>query len=191
VTAARVLYVVVCGAGPASRVAELVTAAQAEGWDVHVVATPPGRGFVDPAALEALTGNPVRSAYRSAGQPRGATPQADAVIVAPATYNMINKLAAGIADNYALGVLAECVGAGVPLVILPFINAALASRAPLRVAVERLRAEGVRVLLGSGEFEPHAPGEGEARVAAFPWTLALRQATTMAAGRASESEGSR
>lgn len=50
-----------------------------------------------------------------------------AVIVAPATYNTINKWAAGASDNHALGVLAETFGLGIPVVVLPFVNSALAA----------------------------------------------------------------
>jgi len=176
----RVLYVVVCGAGPAGEVGELVELAHADGWKVHLIATPAGRDFLDLSALQALTGHPVRCAYRDPDQPRARTPPADAIIVAPATYNTISKLANGIADNYALGVLAECIGVGVPVIILPFINSALAARAPLVVAVRTLRTEGVRVLLGPGGFEPHAPGQGEGRIASFPWHLALAEAAKAA-----------
>ena len=176
---APVLYVVVCGAGPASQVTTLIEAAQADGWRVQVISTPAGLDFIDAPELEALTGNPVRSSYRGADEPRQSAPKADAIIVAPATYNTINKLTAGIADNYALGVLAECIGSGVPTVVLPFINAALASRAPLRNAVENLRGERVDVMLGPGGFEPHAPGTGDAALIAFPWTAALARAASL------------
>jgi phosphopantothenoylcysteine synthetase/decarboxylase len=108
-------------------------------------------------------------------------PPADAIIVAPATYNTINKLASGVADNYALGLLAECIGLGVPVVVLPFINSALAGRAPLQAAVAALRSEGIRILLGPGEFEPHPSGQGEARIAGFPWKRALNEAAARAA----------
>ena len=71
---------------------------------------------------------------RSASPIRSETPQtsdhcpkADAIIVAPATYNTINKWANGISDNYALGILAEAVGLRIPVVVLPFVNSALAS----------------------------------------------------------------
>lgn len=172
----RVLYVVVCGAGPAGEVGTLVDAAHADGWQVHVIATPAGRNFLNVAELEVQTGHQVRSDYRSPGQPRQSAPPADAVIVAPATYNTINKLACGVADNYALGLLAECVGFGVPMVVLPFINTALAGRAPLQSSVASLRAEGVRVLLGARGFQPHAPGDGGSCIAGFPWIQALVEA---------------
>jgi hypothetical protein len=169
----RTLYLVLCGAGPAGDIGKLIELAQGDGWAVHVIATPAGLDFIDPETIEAQTGSPVRSAYQQPDQPRRSAPPADAVIVAPATFNTINKLAAGISDNYALGVLAECIGARVPVVILPFINTALATRAPLASAVGALRAEGVHVLLGPGEFEPHPPKTGGSRIASYPWAAAL------------------
>ena len=100
------LTVIVCGAGPASEVGQLVVGlAQEHGWTVHVVATPAALDFLDVPAIEALTGSPVRSQYRKPGEPRSRP--ADAIIVAPATYNTINKWAQGTGDTYALGILAE------------------------------------------------------------------------------------
>jgi phosphopantothenoylcysteine synthetase/decarboxylase len=95
------------------------------------------------------------------------------VIVAPATYNTICKCALGISDTYALGILAEAVSLPIPVVMLPFVNTALASRRPFRDAVSKLFDEGVRILLGPGEFEPHPPGTGSEQLASFPWQLAL------------------
>lgn len=118
----RLLSVVVCGAGPASHVERLVIAAQGRGWSVQVIATPAGLEFIDTGSLATLTGSPVRSQYRQPGEPRSAP--ADAFVVAPATYNTINKLAGGISDTYALGVLAEAIGLGLPVVVMPFVNTA-------------------------------------------------------------------
>jgi phosphopantothenoylcysteine synthetase/decarboxylase len=167
----RVLYVIVCGAGPAGEVGRLVDLAQDRGWTVQIIATPSALAFIDVPKLEAQTGRPVRSEYRRPGEPK--SPQADAIIVAPATYNTINKWANGISDTYALGILAEAPGLGIPVVTLPFVNSALAGRAPFKDSVNTLRSEGARVLLGPGEFEPHPPGSGGERIADFPWHLAI------------------
>ena len=169
--ASQVLYVVVCAAGPAGDVGRLVDLAQECGWTVQIIATPSALAFIDVPALEAQTGRPVRSQYRSPGEPK--TPPADAIIVAPATYNTINKWAKGISDTYALGILAEAPGLGIPVVVLPFVNSALAGRAPFEDSVQALRSEGVRILLGLAGFEPHPPGSGSERVAGFPWHLAI------------------
>jgi phosphopantothenoylcysteine synthetase/decarboxylase len=166
-----VLYVIVCAAGPAGDVGRLVDLMRERGWTVQIIATPSALAFIDVPALETLTGRPVRSQYRSPGEPK--SPPADAIIVAPATYNTINKWANGTSDTYALGILAEAPGMGIPVVVLPFVNSALAGRAPFKESVEALRGEGVRVLLGPGEFEPHPPGSGGGRIAGFPWHLAV------------------
>lgn len=100
-------------------------------------------------------------------------PRANAVIVAPATYNTLNRWAHGIADNYPLGLLAELAPLRVPIVVLPFINSALAANPVLSRSIAELRSNGVRVLYGPGEFEPHPPGTGGSRLDAYPWRLAL------------------
>ena len=152
----------------------MVLLAQERGWGVRVVLTPAARAFVDEKILEDLTGEPVRCAHRGPGQPRS-TP-VDMFVVAPATANTINKLAAGIADTYALDLLTEAVGARQGVVILPFVNAALAARRPFIRSVDGLREEGVSVLIGPGKFEPHSPRTGSDRIDEFPWSLALDEA---------------
>ncbi len=72
--------------------------------------------------------------------------------------------------------LAETTGIGVPTIVLPFVNSALARRAPFRRSVESLRAEGVRILLGPGGFEPHAPRTGGDLIGSYPWHLGLDEA---------------
>ncbi|WP_067175158.1 flavoprotein [Microtetraspora niveoalba] len=167
----KALYIIACAAGPAGDVGRLVTMAQEQGWTTQIIATPSALDFIDVPELEKLTGRPVRSRYRKPSEPK--PPRADAIIVAPATYNTINKFAHGICDTYALGLLAEAPGLGIPVVVLPFVNSALASREPFRRSVETLRAEGVHVLLGPGRFEPHAPSSGAEVVETYPWHLTL------------------
>jgi hypothetical protein len=171
---ARELTVIVCAAGPAPCVGILVALAQERGWTVRVVATPAALEFLDLAAIQAQTGSPVRSQYRQPGEPR--SQPADAIIVAPATFNTMNKWAQGISDTYALGLLAEGTAMDVPIVALPFVNTALAGRAPFRRSVAELRREGVRVMLGPGAFEPHPPGTGGEHIDSFPWHIALSEA---------------
>lgn len=166
----KLLYAVVCGAGPASHVDRLVSIAHERDWDVQIIASPAGLDFIDVPALEKQTGNRVRSNYRKPGEPRSKPP--DAIMVAPATYNTINKLALGISDTYALSLLAEAIGQRVPVVILPFINTALASRKSLTRSIDTLKSEGVRFYFGGGMIEPHAPHTGDAAVEHYPWRSA-------------------
>jgi hypothetical protein len=173
----HVLTIVACGAGPAAAIGTCVKLAQDRRWTVQVIATPAALDFFDAAAIQAQTGSPVRSQYAKPGAPRSLVP--DAILVAPATYNTINKWAQGISDTYALGVLAETTGLGVPTVVLPFVNTALASRAPFRRSVDSLRAESVTILLGPDGIQPHPPRTGGELAATFPWHLGLDEAERM------------
>lgn len=173
----KTLYVVVCAAGPASDVGKLVDLAQEQGWTVQVMATPSAVSFIDVEALEKQTGRPVRSQHRAPGDPR--SPKADAIIIAPATFNTINKLANGIADNYVLDVVNEAIGMGIPTTILPFVNSAYANRISFNASIEKLRIEGIDVLIGPGAFEPHESGFGSNAIEGFPWALALERTITL------------
>lgn len=170
----RVLYIIVCAAGPASRAVRLVEAAVTDGWEVCVIATPAAEagGFLDVPAVEAVSGRPVRSDWRRAGEEKR-NPPPDAVIVAPMTMNSVNKWAAGITDTYALGLLTEAVGLGLPVVALPFWSTALDAHPATRRSVRILRELGVRVLYGPDAWEPHEPGTGGERLDGYPWRLAL------------------
>jgi phosphopantothenoylcysteine synthetase/decarboxylase len=137
------LYVIVCAAGIASDVSKLITAAQERDWEVGVIATPLAMGFFDTEAVETQTGRPIRSAWRRPGDPRP-FPAPDAVLVAPATFNTLNKWAAGIADTLALGTLCEVYGLGVPIAVLSCVGEALAAHPAYRASLERLRGMGVR-----------------------------------------------
>jgi phosphopantothenoylcysteine synthetase/decarboxylase len=162
------LYAVVCAAGTASGVGALLTAAQRDGWEVGVFATPTAmNGFFDTAAVEALTGRPIRSAWRAPGDPRPFPPP-DAVVVAPATFNTVNKWAAGISDTLALATLNEACGLGVPIAALPCVADALAAHPAYQESLIRLRSMGVRFGAPySGAPDPHGRKPG------FPWTHAL------------------
>jgi Flavoprotein len=173
----HVLTIVACGAGPTAAIGTCVKLAQDSGWTVQVTATPAALDFFDAATIADQADSPVRSQYAKPGAARSLIP--DAILVAPATYNTINKWAQGISDTYALGVLAETTGLGVPTVVLPFVNTALADRAPFRRSVDSLRAEGVKILLGPGGFQPHPPRTGEGLIGSYPWHLGLDEAERM------------
>ncbi|GAA3351406.1 flavoprotein [Amorphoplanes nipponensis] len=169
------LRIVVCGAGPATDVHRLIEIAHQHSWTAAVTATATALPLLDVPMIEHLTGNPVRTSYRTSG--RRVVPPVNAVIIAPATYNTIIKLALGIADTYPLTSAAELVGRGIPTVIVPYVNAALAARLPFQRAIVDLRAEGVRVLCGPrDDWEPHPPGAGLEARRTFPWLKAFQLA---------------
>ncbi|MGA8112401.1 MAG: flavoprotein [Actinocatenispora sp.] len=167
-----VLYALVCGSPVARRVDELVTAAQRDGWRVCVLATPAGARFLNAPALRLQTGYPVRSAYKDPGEP-DLLPAPDAIVVAPATCNTINKWAAGISDTLVLGLLTEAFGLGIPVVAVPYSNRAHVAHPVFQANLVRLRSWGVRVVFGEDVCPLPEPGGAEAAVDSFPWRLAL------------------
>jgi hypothetical protein len=46
----------------------------------------------------------------------------DVVLVCPATFNTVSRLALGIADTYTASALAEALGVGVPMFVVPMVN---------------------------------------------------------------------
>ena len=162
------LYVVVCAAGIAADVSRLITAAQERDWEVGVIATPVAmNGFFDIVAVEARTGRRIRSAWRTPGEPRPFPPP-DAVVVAPATFNTINKWAAGFADTLAVATLCEACGLGVPVAVLPCVADALATHPAYQDSLIRLRGMDVRF----GEPYSGEAGEDGGRPE-FGWERAL------------------
>ncbi|MEU5698631.1 flavoprotein [Streptomyces aurantiacus] len=161
-----VLYVVACGGYPAESLPTLVERAVADRWDVCVIATPKGLDFLDVPHLRELTGHPVRYDYKQPDDP-DVLPPADVFLIAPATFNTINKLAAGISDTLALGLLNEAIGAGIQVIAVPWPNKALAQRLPFRRSVESLRSEGVTFVLKHDSLP--VPASGRPGAEAFPW----------------------
>ena len=160
----RVLYIVAGGAAPVVRVSALVGAAQRRGWDTCLVVTPTAARWLDGDLddLAAQTGHPVRSAYKMPGE-EDVLPPADAMLIAPATFNMINQWAAGLSRDAALGLINEAIGLAIPLVTVPWINGPLSRHPALAASFARLRQAGVRVL----ELEPGPEGDE------IPWEQVL------------------
>lgn len=171
-SSSRVLYVVTCATPAAQHVGKLVDLVRARNWQPCVIATPSALRFIDKPALEVQTGYPVRSEYKEPGTP-DVLPPADAIVVGGASFNTLNKWAAGIADNLALGLLTEGIGLGLPLAALPFLNAAQAAHPAFARSVQQLREAGVKVLLGSTGYEPHVPHQGSKHLASYPWPVLL------------------
>lgn len=138
----NVLYLVVCAAPPArTATTAVVQHAQRVGWDVSVIATPAAHGWL-PAGLAEVTGHPVRTEMRGPDDP-SYEPLGDAVLLAPATANTINRWAAGINDTLALGLLNEALGRLVPIAVVPWIGTALRAHPVYGRNVDLLGAAGV------------------------------------------------
>jgi hypothetical protein len=158
-----VLYIIACGGRPSGQLPAFVRFAQAEGWDVCVIATPDGTKFLDAASLAGQTGHPVRSQYKHPDEP-DVLPPADAFVVAPATFNTINKWAQGVSDTLALGLLNEAIGMGLPIVAVPWPNVVLARHPVFPHSVATLREWGVRIIL-----DPARLPRATELPAVFPW----------------------
>ncbi|QXJ20285.1 flavoprotein [Actinomadura graeca] len=168
-----VVYLIACAAPPARDLGTLVTLVHAQGWSACVLATPSARRFLDVATLEHQTGYPVRSEYKEPGTP-DVLPPPDALIVAPATVNTVNKWAAGICDTLPLGLLVEAIGLELPTVALPFSNRAHAAHPAFVENVARLRSWGVTMLVGPDVYALHEPGTGSQYLDRYPWHLAVQ-----------------
>ena len=171
-----VLYLVVSGAPAPEGIPVLVEMLHAAGWRVVVFSTPLGTRFADVAELERLTGHPVRSEYRIPGTGT-AVPAADVVLACPLTFNSVNKFAHGHADNFAVGLLCEMAGYGVPVVVVPHCKPQLASHPAFNGSLETLRGMGVQVI-----FDPDAPYERR-----LPSWRQVVSALPVAAGRGAAS----
>jgi phosphopantothenoylcysteine synthetase/decarboxylase len=153
----RVLYLVVCAAPPARSIGELVELMQRLTWTVCVIATPQAAGWIDVEALARQTSYPVRSNYKHPDDP-DVLPLANAIAVVPATFNTINKWAAGISDTFALGILNEALGLGLPIVVTPYAKPPLAAHPAFARSLEFLRVGGV-TLTPTEAIRPREPGE--------------------------------
>jgi phosphopantothenoylcysteine synthetase/decarboxylase len=175
-----VLYVIACGGRPAADLPAFVQRAQHAGWDVCVVATPSAMAFLDAERLTQLTRHPVRSDYKRPEEP-DVLPPADAIVVAPATFNTINKWAAGISDTLALGLLNEAIGLGLPVIAVPTASTALIRHPVFTRSVERLRQCGARVLFDPDVYPLPTPNMGAPGAALFPWDALFEELAAVAA----------
>lgn len=90
----------VAGGIAAYKTAELVRLLVKAGAEVQVILTENGAKFVGPTTFEALTGKPVHTTlWEGSLRHIELGREADAIVVAPATANVLAKLAAGIADD--------------------------------------------------------------------------------------------
>jgi len=136
----------------------------AQGADVHVVTTASAERFIGTETFAALTANPV---HTSLWEQPGVVVHvelarsADLAIVAPATANIIAKLAAGLADDLLTATLLE---ARCPLVIAPAMHTGMWEHPATRSNIARLEDRGVR-LVGPVSGPLAAGDEGIGRMA--------------------------
>ncbi len=137
-------YVVVTGTTTAPLAIELVQGLLALLPRVITLTTPNAGRVIAPRDLSSIPGNRlVESYFDAAILPR---PPDGLVIVAPCSFNSLNKLAAGIADNLALSLTAEAIGRGTPVIVAVSVNAPLLRHPRAQQSMQTLREWGVTVI---------------------------------------------
>jgi len=117
-------YLVLSGTTTAARGPELLRGLVGLGFStVIAIPTPNASRVIAPRDLADIEGvQVVESYFDMAIRPR---PPRGVVLFAPCSFNSLNKLAHGIADNLALSVVAEAIGRGTPVIVGPSLNAPL------------------------------------------------------------------
>jgi phosphopantothenoylcysteine decarboxylase/phosphopantothenate--cysteine ligase len=144
----------VSGGIAAYKAAELVRALQKHALDVHVVMTEAAQHFVQPLTFAALSGHKVISSMWEAPEEPGgdaassiehmdAAQTTDALVVAPATANILAKFANGIADDF-LSTLYLATTA--PVIVAPAMNVNMWQHAATQANLETLANRNVRIV---------------------------------------------
>ncbi len=136
------------GSIAAFKACEVISALIKQGHEVQPICTASALKFIGPATLEGLTGKPVLSDLFEPGRHMDhirLVKWADLSIVCPATADLINKLAAGIADT-ATGALFLAHDFSKPWLIAPAMNPAMYGHPITQSSLAKLAALGVRVL---------------------------------------------
>ncbi|WP_447729405.1 bifunctional phosphopantothenoylcysteine decarboxylase/phosphopantothenate--cysteine ligase CoaBC [Pseudoxanthomonas suwonensis] len=169
---------------------ELVRRLRDAGAGVQVAMTAGAQQFVTPLSFQALSGHPARTTLwdTAAEQAMGhleLARWADRVVVAPATADLLARMAHGLADDL---VTTLCLATEAPLAVAPAMNHRM-WRHPATVAnVELLRSRGVQVIgpddgpLAEGESGPGRLAEPDAIVAALAGAAAAAPAATATPG---------
>jgi phosphopantothenoylcysteine decarboxylase/phosphopantothenate--cysteine ligase len=144
----REIVVAICGGIAAYKVAEIVSALVQKGAGVTVCMTAEAQKFITPLTFQALSGRPVRTSTfdlveSSDPQHIGLTERADLMLVAPATNNIIAKVAHGLCDD--LVSLMIC-AAACPVVFAPAMNNRMWEHPIAKENVAKLQGIGYRFI---------------------------------------------
>jgi phosphopantothenoylcysteine synthetase/decarboxylase len=155
-----VAYLVLSGTTTAARSPELLRGLIRLGFSTVVaIPTPNASRVIAPRDLADVEGvQVVESYFDLAIRPR---PPRGVVMFAPCSFNSLNKLAYGIADNLALSVAAEAIGRGTPVIVGPSLNAPLLNHPEAQASLRKLPTWGVTIVppVDEGEGPRLAPSE--------------------------------
>lgn len=155
----------VSGGIAAYKVAEVARMLVRGGISVKVIMTSAGQQFVTPLTFRTITGNPVATSMWS--DPASPLPhislseEADLILVAPATANVIAKYAKGVADDLLSTTLLAARGT---VIIAPAMNTRMYLHPSTQENIAALRKRGV-VIVEPGEGELACGDEGIGRMA--------------------------
>ncbi len=159
----------ISGGIAAYKIPKIVSLLVESGHEVRVIATVNGLKFVSPLTLAALSGHPVQSGMFEEKADYEMShihlPEwADLILVAPATANLLAKVANGLADDLVSTLLcATGTGddAACPVVYAPAMNSRMWNHAATQMNVEKIRSWGGRILEpASGRLACNVYGEG-------------------------------
>jgi phosphopantothenoylcysteine decarboxylase/phosphopantothenate--cysteine ligase len=155
------IVVGITGGIAAYKAVGVVRALVLAGHDVHVVATDGALRFVGLPTLEAISRNPVHhELYEGVAEVRHVAigQAAEVIVVAPATANMIARIAAGLADDL-LGT--TILASTAPLVLAPAMHTEMWQNPATAHNIETLRARGVTIVgPASGQLTGQDSGPG-------------------------------
>ncbi|MFD0725102.1 bifunctional phosphopantothenoylcysteine decarboxylase/phosphopantothenate--cysteine ligase CoaBC [Lysobacter brunescens] len=146
--AGRRILLCVCGGIAAYKSVELVRRLREAGAEVQVAMTENAQRFIGAASLQAVSGVPVRgSLWDEAAEAAMGHIElarwADAVLVAPATADVLARLAHGMADDL---VTTLCLATTAPLFVAPAMNNRMWLHPATLANLATLRARGVSVI---------------------------------------------
>src|SRR5579863_1772019 len=153
-----VAYLVLSGTTTAARCPEILRELVGLGFSIVIaLPTPNASRVVAPRDLADVTGvQVVESYFDLAIRPR---PPRGVVLFAPCSFNSLNKLAHGIADNLALSVVAEAIGRKTPVIVAPSLNAPLLAHPVAQASLKTLTSWSVVIVppVDEGEGPRLAP----------------------------------
>ena len=187
--AGRELILGVTGSIAAYKAVYLLRELTRLGAEVTVCLTEHARAFVGPLTFRTLSGRPVLTDLFDPQSPDAVehvalAERAQAVLVAPATANLLAKAAHGIADDFLTTLLLAARG---PVVIAPAMDGGMWGHPAVRANVATLRARGVTVL----EPDAGALASGLSGRGRFPEVDAIIEALERALAPAHDLAGDR
>lgn len=139
------ICLVVGGGIAACRVLDLIRGLKAQGAEITVIGTEAATRFVTPLMFHAISGRPFHGDLFHPGEKGGMdhirlAREADLVIVAPATADLMAKMAHGLANDLATAMILARRG---PVLVAPAMNVAMWEHPATQRNVERLKGDGV------------------------------------------------